>query len=160
LDDTRAAARVVRAALVPALLAGLIVAVALALLVTRSMLRRLKRLEGDAQALATEGLMHEVSVSGRDEVAVVAGALEEMRARLVDEEASRQAFVSTASHELRTPLASLQATLELLREEAGSSRAGQQAETALRQTHRLVGLSTDLLDLSPVAGGVPVQPEP
>jgi len=165
LDDTRAAARVVRAALVPALLAGLIVAVALALLVTRSMLRRLKRLEGDAQALATEGLMHEVSVSGRDEVAVVAGALEEMRARLVDEEASRQAFVSTASHELRTPLASLQATLELLKEEvlrggADSEQTAARADTALRQTYRLVGLATDLLDLSRVDGDVPLRPEP
>ena len=38
-----------------------------------------------------------------------------MRERLVEEQASRQEFVSTASHELRTPLASLQATLELLR---------------------------------------------
>jgi signal transduction histidine kinase len=160
LSDTRAAAHVVRAALLPALLAGLVVALALALLVTRSLLRRLKRLQADAEALGTEGLRHRVTVDGGDEVAVVATALEAMRGRLVDEEASRQAFVSTASHELRTPLASLQATLELLREEAESGRAADRAETALRQTHRLIGLATDLLDLSRVDGDVPLAPEP
>ena len=160
LSDTRAAAHVVRTALPPALLAGLLVAVALALLLTRSLLKRLKRLHADAAALGTEGLRHPVSVSGHDEVTVVASALEDMRARLVEEEASRQAFVSTASHELRTPLASLQATLELLREEAESPGVAARAETALRQTHRLVGLATDLLDISRVDGEAPLSPEP
>jgi signal transduction histidine kinase len=160
LTDTRAAARVVRAALAPALLAGLAVALALAFLLARSLLKRLERLQDDAAALGTEGLRHEVTVGGSDEVAVVARALEDMRVRLVAEEASRQAFVSTASHELRTPLASLQATLELLGEEAESPRAAGRAETALRQTHRLVGLATDLLDLSRVDGDAPLAPEP
>jgi signal transduction histidine kinase len=64
-----------------------------------------------------------------------------------------QEFVATASHELRTPLTSLQATLELLQEEAltGGAEAAQTAvyvETALRQTRRLIRLATDLLDIS------------
>jgi signal transduction histidine kinase len=88
-----------------------------------------------------------------------------MRGRLIQDEAARQAFVATASHELRTPLASLQATLELLREEAREGRGGPEvvaarADTALRQTHRLVGLATDLLDLSRVDGEAELEPEP
>ena len=164
LDDTRAAAGVVRRVLPLGLAAGLVVGAVLALLLSRSVLRRLRRLHDDARALRDEGLGHEVTVSGSDEVTVVARALEEMRARLVEDEAARQAFVATASHELRTPLASLQATLELLGEEAREGRGGPEvvaarADTALRQTHRLVGLATDLLDLSRVDGEAELAPE-
>jgi signal transduction histidine kinase len=165
LDDTRAAAGVVRRVLPLGLAAGLIVGVLLALLLSRSVLRRLRRLHDDARALRDEGLGHQVTVAGSDEVAVVARALEEMRTRLVQDEGARQAFVATASHELRTPLASLQATLELLREEVREGRAEPdvlvaRADTALRQTHRLVGLATDLLDLSRIDGEVELSPEP
>jgi signal transduction histidine kinase len=165
LDDTRAAAGVVRRVLPLGLAAGVIVGAVLALLLSGSVLRRLARLHDDARALRDEGLRHEISVSGVDEVAVVAQALEEMRTRLVEEEASRQAFVATASHELRTPLASLQATLELLREEVLDGRGGPdgaaaRTDTALRQTHRLVGLATDLLDLSRVDAEAALHPEP
>jgi signal transduction histidine kinase len=165
LDDTRAAAGVVRRVLPLGLAAGLVVGALLALLLSGSVLRRLRRLHDDARALRDEGLGHEVTVAGNDEVAVVAQALEEMRGRLVQDEAARQAFVATASHELRTPLASLQATLELLREEAREGRGGPdvvaaRADTALRQTHRLVGLATDLLDLSRVDGEAELAPEP
>jgi signal transduction histidine kinase len=165
LDDTRAAASVVRAALPLALAAGLAVAVILALLVSRGLLRRLRRLEADALALSAQGLDHPVSTTGRDEVAVVARALEAMRERLVEEQASRQRFVATASHELRTPLASLQATLELLKEQAGHGAADRRAvaaraDTALRQTHRLVGLAGELLELSRVDGDAPLELEP
>jgi signal transduction histidine kinase len=165
LNDTRAAVGVVRRVLALGLAAGLVVGAVLALLLSRSVLRRLRRLHDDARALRDEGLGHEVTVAGTDEVAVVAHALEEMRARLVQDEAARQAFVATASHELRTPLASLQATLELLREETREGRGGPdvvaaRADTALRQTHRLVGLATDLLDLSRVDGEAELAPEP
>jgi signal transduction histidine kinase len=164
LTDTRAAVGVVRRVLTLGLIAGVVVGAVLALLLSRSVLRRLARLHDDARALHDEGLDHEVTVSGSDEVAVVARELEELRARLVQDEAARQAFVATASHELRTPLASLQATLELLGEEAREGRGGPEvvaarADTALRQTHRLVALATDLLDLSRVDGEAELAPE-
>jgi signal transduction histidine kinase len=164
LTDTRAAVGVVRRVLSLGLIAGLAVGALLALLLSRSVLRRLARLHDDARALRDEGLDHEVTVTGSDEVAVVARELEELRARLVQDEAARQAFVATASHELRTPLASLQATLELLGEEAREGRGGPEvvaarADTALRQTHRLVSLATDLLDLSRVDGEAELAPE-
>jgi signal transduction histidine kinase len=165
LDDSRAAATVVRAALPLALVTGLAVSMLLALLLSRSLLRRLRRLQADAAALGAEGLRHQVLVTGHDEVTVVARALEQMRERLVEEQASRQEFVSTASHELRTPLASLQVTLELLREEALNGTAGagalaDRADAALRQTSRLTALATDLLDISRVDGGAPLAVEP
>ena len=55
LDDSRAAATVVRAALPLALAAGLAVSVLLALALSRGLLRRLRRLQDDAAALGTDG---------------------------------------------------------------------------------------------------------
>jgi signal transduction histidine kinase len=70
-------------------------------------------------------------------------------------------LVATVSHELRTPLTSLQATLELLEEEAlggapDSARTVVYVEMALRQTRRLIGLATDLLDVSRLDGDGPL----
>ena len=165
LNDLHAAAAAVRRALPLAAAVGLGTAVALAILVSTGLLGRLERLLTDARALGDEGLGHPVTVSGKDEVAELAGALETLRVRLIEAETARQAFIATASHELRTPLASLQATLELLQEEmsrpgADVAAARRRAEDALRHTHRLTSLSTDLLDLSRLDGDVPLQSEP
>ena len=166
LGDTHAAADVVRRALPVTTEVGATVAVLLALLLGRGLARPLRRLRDDARALGEEGLGRPVTVGRPDEVGEVAGALEAMRVRLVAEEASRQDFLATASHELRTPLATLQGTLELLHEgltgtspvSAPAARA--QAEAALRQTHRLSQLATDLLDLNRLDGQGPVTAEP
>jgi signal transduction histidine kinase len=166
LGDTRAAGNVVRAAVPTAAAVGAGVALLLALALSRGLLTRLRRLRDDARALGDEGLGHPVEVGPPDEFGEVAGALETMRARLVEEEAARQAFLATASHELRTPLATLQGTLELLQEgldgggpaEASAARA--RADAALHQTHRLVGLATDLLDLNRIDGEGPLSAEP
>lgn len=166
LDDTRAAADTVRRAVPLALAVGLAVALLVALALSRSLLVRLRRLREDARALGSEGLHHRIEVGPPDEVGEVAGALEAMRARLVGEEEARQAFLATASHELRTPLATLQATLELMDEDlrraapADPAVLQARAESALRQTHRLTGLATDLLDLSRVDGEAPLSAEP
>ncbi len=166
LGDTRAAAGAVRRAVPTAVIAGAAAALLLALALSRGLLRRLGRLRDDARALGEEGLGHEIRVGPPDEVGEVAGALETMRARLVDEESARQAFLATASHELRTPLATLQGNLELLVEDLGAERsegAGAvraRAAVALGMTHQLVGLATDLLDLNRVDGDVPLVAEP
>jgi signal transduction histidine kinase len=166
LGDTTAAAHVVRRALPTAAAVGAGVALLLALAQSRGLLRRLRRLRDDARALGDQGLGHRVDVGPPDEVGEVAAALEAMRARLVEDEAARQAFLATASHELRTPLATLQGTLELLQEgldggaRADPAAARVRAEAALHQTHRLVGLATDLLDLNRIDGQGPLTSEP
>jgi signal transduction histidine kinase len=76
----------------------------------------------------------------------------------------RRDLIANVSHELRTPLASLRGTLELLEEELRDGAAGadavRRADTALRQTHRLTALATDLLDLSRVDSAAPLRIEP
>jgi signal transduction histidine kinase len=166
LDDSRAAAAVVRGALPVAGGVALVLALALGVALGFGLLRRLERLRRGARRLADEGIENPLVLdAGRDEVGELARALETMRARLHAEELGRQAFLSTASHELRTPLASLRGTVELLEEElAGETPdlAGvrTRAAAARRQTDRMTALAEDLLDLGRLDADAPLAAEP
>jgi signal transduction histidine kinase len=166
LDDTRAAAAVVRRALPVAGGVALLLAVGLGIALAFGLLRRLERLRRGARRLAEEGVESPLALdAGHDEVGDVARALETMRARLHAEERGRQAFLSTASHELRTPLASLRGTVELLEEElAGDAPdlggARRRAAAARRQTERMTTLAEDLLDLGRLDADVTLASEP
>jgi signal transduction histidine kinase len=166
LRDTQAATAVVRAAIPVAAAAGLAVALGLGMVLSFGLLRRLEQLRREARRLADHGIDHPLELNAaRDEVGEVASALERMRARLHAEEQSRQAFLSTASHELRTPLASLQGTVELLREELADERpdlpsARRRAAAAERQVERLGALASDLLELRRVDPEAPLAAEP
>ncbi|MDA8016029.1 MAG: PAS domain-containing sensor histidine kinase [Thermoanaerobaculia bacterium] len=64
-------------------------------------------------------------------------------------ERMKQEFLSTVSHELRTPLTSIIASLDLLGDERlqDPERRAQLLDVAHRNSHRLLGLINDLLDL-------------
>ncbi len=64
----------------------------------------------------------------------------------------RRDFVANVSHELRTPLTSIKAMAETLLDGARTDEAvaGRFLQTIIRESDRLVRLSTDLLDLSRV----------
>jgi len=166
LEDSRAAVGVMRRALPLAAGAGLTIALLLGTALSFGLLRRLERLRQGARRLGEGRIAAPLPRDpSRDEVGDLARALESMRARLQAEERSRQAFLGTASHELRTPLALLQATVELMDEalaapvpDVDNARRG--ARTAARQTRRLAGLATDLLDLSRLDGEVALRHEP
>jgi signal transduction histidine kinase len=166
LNDSRAAAAVVRGALPVAGGVAILLAVGLGIALAFGLLRRLERLRRGARRLAEEGIERPLALdAGHDEVGDVARAMETMRARLHAEERGRQAFLSTASHELRTPLASLRGTVELLEEElAGDAPdlggARRRAATARRQTERMTTLAEDLLDLGRLDADVPLGSEP
>jgi len=92
-----------------------------------------------------------------DEYLLVLRELTELR-RL---ERVRRDFVANVSHELRTPLTSIKAMAETLLEGArlDESVAPRFLQTIMRESDRLVRLSTDLLDLSRVeARGVEKRP--
>jgi signal transduction histidine kinase len=166
LDDSRAAAAVVRGALPVAGGVAVLLALGLGVALAFGLLRRLERLRRGVRRLADEGIEHPLVLdAGRDEIGEVARALETMRARLHAEELGRQAFLSTASHELRTPLASLRGTVELLEEELARDAPHltglrSRAHAAIRQTDRMTALAEDLLDLGRLDAEVPLAVEP
>jgi len=133
-----------------ALLAAAVIAYAAAWGLTR----RLRRLETAAERIAGGDFSRPVVDRGRDEVAQLAAAFENMRERLSHLERARREFIQNASHELRTPLFSVGGFLELLADEDLDDETRREflAETRA-QIDRLARLATDLLDLSRLDAG-------
>jgi signal transduction histidine kinase len=165
LTEVTTAVDQVRNALLAAAAVGLLVAIALGVALSSTLLRRLGRVRAAALRITEEGveapLQHD---DGRDEVGDVARAFARMQEELRRQEAARRSFVATASHELRTPLTMLQGTMELLEEDLRDGRldiadAQTQVERARRELLRLSSLAGELLDLSRLDASVPLRSE-
>ncbi len=156
----------VRRAFIAAAVVGLVFAVLLGLILTRTLTRRLGRLRDAALRLVSEGMDAPAPTdTGTDEVGDLARALGRMQAGLQRQEQARRQFVATASHELRTPLTSLSGNLELLGEDLAADDfdredARRQVDSAQEEIRRLRNLATELLDLSRLDAGVTLRSEP
>jgi signal transduction histidine kinase len=166
LTEVTAAVEQVRNALLVAAGIGLLVAIALGVALSTTLLRRLARLRAVALRISAEGPDAPAPRdTGRDEVGDLARALARMQEELRRQEAARRSFVSTASHELRTPLTMLQGTMELLEEDLRDGRvdiedAQLQVTNARRELRRLSALAGELLDLSRLDAAVQLRSEP
>jgi two-component system, OmpR family, sensor kinase len=140
-------------ALLLALVAGYLVARALAL--------RVKRLELAAKLVAAGEFSQPIPVDSADELGQLAVAFNEMQQQLLQLELARKKFIATASHELRTPVFSLGGFLELLEDEELDADTRRRFLDQVRdQVQRLGKLSVDLLDLSRLeAGSLELRPE-
>jgi signal transduction histidine kinase len=165
LTEVANAVEEVQRALVAAAAVGLLVAVALAVALASTLLRRLGRLRAAALRISAEGPTASMPRdAGHDEVGDLARALGSMQEDLRRQESARRAFVATASHELRTPLTMLQGTMELLEEDLQDGQldltdAQRQVATARRELLRLSTLADELLDLSRLDAAVPMRSE-
>src|SRR3954453_2926944 len=165
LTEVTTAVDQIRNALLAAAGVGVLVAFALALALSSTLLRRLARLRTAALRITEEGvdapLQHD---DGQDEVGDLARAFERMQEELRRQEAARRSFVATASHELRTPLTMLQGTMELLEEDLRDGPhledAQEQVQNARRELRRLAVLASELLDLSRLDADVQLRSEP
>jgi signal transduction histidine kinase len=102
-----------------ALVAGLIalgLALGLALLLSMRLLRPVHALTQAAGAMAQGDLGQRVAVQGKDELAALGQAFNQMASSLQNAEASRKAMTADIAHELRTPLAIQRANLEALQD--------------------------------------------
>jgi signal transduction histidine kinase len=166
LTEVVAAAEQVRNALLAGAGVGVLVAIALAVTLSGTLLRRLARLRAAALRITAEGPdAPSPRDDGRDEVGDLARTLANMQDALRRQEAARRSFVSTASHELRTPLTMLQGTMELLEEDLRDGRvdiedAQLQVTNARRELRRLSTLAGELLDLSRLDAAVQLRSEP
>ena len=140
-------------ALALALIAGWLVARALAL--------RVKRLERAAKQVAAGTFTDPIPVDSGDELGQLAVAFNEMQQQLLQLEQARKRFIATASHELRTPIFSLGGFVELLEDEELDPETRRRFLDQIRdQVQRLGKLSVDLLDLSRLeSGSLELRPE-
>lgn len=109
----------------------------------------LARMSEAARRLGRGDLSARVEVAGDDELAVLAGSMNEMAARLQEQNSLRKKLTGDISHELRTPLTTVQSYLEAFRD--GVMPADEKNLAAvLEETHRLGNLVSDLQELAVV----------
>src|SRR6201995_3968176 len=140
---------------------ALLLALIAGYLVARALARRVKRLELAAKQVAAGDFSRPIPVDSTDELGQLAVAFNEMQQQLQQLEQARKKFIATASHELRTPIFSMGGFVELLEDEELDAETRRRFLDQLRdQVQRLGKLSVDLLDLSRLeAGSLELRPE-
>jgi two-component system sensor histidine kinase MtrB len=136
---------------------ALVLAVLLALLAARGVLRPVRALRDATRSIAEGHLDTRLAVNGSDELADLshtfnetAAALEESVAELRRMETRARRFAADVSHELRTPLAAMSAVTDILDEDA--AHLDPDTATAVRlisqETVKLARLVDDLMEMS------------
>lgn len=127
------------------------VAALLGWLVARQVTRRLQRLTGVAEEVASTGRLDvEVPVDGRDEAGRLGLAFNEMLGALARSKDAQQRLVQDAGHELRTPLTSLRTNVTVL-QRYDSLRAEDRDRLITdldTETHELTTMVNELVDLA------------
>jgi len=113
------------------------------------------RLTEGTRAVAAGEWGRQVPTQGDDEVASLAGAFNEMSARVADAYRAQQEFVGDVSHELRTPITSIRGFAQAIGDGtvADSDAVKRAAGIILGEADRLSDLTTTLLSLADLDSG-------
>ena len=139
--------------------AALLLALVVALLLSRAFAQPLSELAAAAEDVADGNYSRRVRISGRDEIGVVGVSFNRMAEAVEKARDIQREFLANVSHELKTPLTSLigfsQAILD------GSLATPREKERAAQiineEAQRVLRMSQELLDLARVEGGqVPI----
>lgn len=131
-------------------LISLMIAVAVAWLMAKSLTGPITRLRGATDQLAAGDLATRADDrDGPPEIRALAGSFNSMAGRLGQLVDRQRAFAGTASHQLRTPLTALRLRLEQLAAQVeGDDGAAHTVDAALFETERLHRMIEGLLALS------------
>lgn len=122
------------APLLQAALTGALVAVVMALIVSRTIAGPLQLIAGAARAIGRGHFDRRVPVSGPPEVQAVATAFNHMSSEVQATQQAQQDFLVNVSHDLRTPLTSIQGFSQAI-----IDGAAQDPEAAARVIHEEAG---------------------
>ena len=135
---------------------NVLLSIALAVFLSRSITRRLRVLMDNTQLLA-QGNPLKNPVTGQDEIATLDRVFHNMAHALQDTAMRKQEFVSMITHDLRTPLTSMNTVLSTLAEGADDRKDdGDQRRIGIvqRSVDRLIKLVNDLLDMDRLEAGL------
>jgi signal transduction histidine kinase len=140
--------------------AGIPAAVALAAAVAawlvRRPLRAVEAIRARTAMVTGASLQQRVPVpNSRDEIAALAGTINDTLARLEQSATSQRQFVADAAHELRSPIATMLATVQVARTHPTPSHDPEFLDRIERGTSRLRGLTDDLLLLARIDANEP-----
>ena len=146
--------------LVVAAVGAIAVALLLAVLLARQIIRPLRQLTRVAQRITHGHLDERIAVSGDDEVSQLANAFNEMAESLARTEAARRQLVADIAHELRTPLTVIGGTVQAMRDGVLPTDEVNLV-TIQEEVTSLARLVSDLRDLSlGDVGQFPIEHEP
>jgi two-component system, OmpR family, sensor kinase len=144
--------------LVPLLQAGvigLLVAVVLSLVITRSVARPLQDVAAAAAAVAGGQLDQKVPIGGPAEVRTVAEAFNHMTEQVQTAQVAQRDFLANVTHDLRTPLTSIQGFSQAIIDGVASDPGAAQraAQIIYDEAGRLNRMVQELLDLARIEAG-------
>ncbi len=126
------------------------------------MIRPLHELRRGIKSLSSSGVTAPIRVHSNDEFGELAGAFNDMTARLTAEERMRSDFISMLSHEIRTPLTSIRESVNLIAEEVMGDINEKQRRFLLiasNELERITTLLNHLMQISRLeAGAVEIRP--
>ena len=131
--------------------AAALVMVALAMtMITRLMTRPIRELSEGIRSMGEGDFTRKVRVKGRDELAQLAAAFNQMEDQVQSLDETRNQFVSNASHELKTPLATIKILLEsvLYGDNMDRDTRNEFLRDINKEIDRLTSVVTDLLTLA------------
>lgn len=141
-------------------LAGVVIAVLLAAVISRNVARPLQRLGNAASAVAAGDYNQRVPINGPPEIRAVAEAFNDMSAQVSAARQAQHDFLANVSHDLKTPLTSIQGYSQAIID--GATKDPAQAAAIIHEEaarlNRMVMQVTDLARLQ--AGQLPMQKQP
>jgi signal transduction histidine kinase len=148
VDAVRAEVRDDVIALIGVGVVALLLGLGVAWLLAGSLAKPLRGLARTARRVARGDLDARAGVEGSAEQREVAGAFNEMTARLSGSLRAQREFVANASHQLRTPLTGLRLRLEAAALKSNQPAVERELVAAEHETERLARLLSELLMLA------------
>lgn len=143
-------------------LASLVIGLLGIIVFSFGMVRPLRELRRGIKSLSSSGNTAPIRIHSGDEFGELAGAFNDMAARLTEEERMRSDFISMLSHEIRTPLTSIRESVNLICEEVMGGINEKQRRFLLiasRELERITMLLNHLMQISRLeAGAVEIHP--
>ncbi|WP_162149024.1 sensor histidine kinase [Arthrobacter sp. H41] len=111
-------------------------------------LRPLRNLAQTARTISETDLSRRIEVEGKDEASQIAGAFNDMLARLEQSFTTQRQFLDDTSHELRTPLTIIRGNLELLELDETPEERAQTVAVVTDEVDRMNRIVADLFLLA------------
>src|SRR5512147_1812267 len=136
---------------------SLLVGIALAVLITRSITRPLSEMQQKTKDIANGVFEADLRVPSSPEIGALAKAFNTMCSKLKEVDRMKSDFFALMSHELRTPLTSIKEGTNLVLEGCCGEVAEKQKKVLLiiaEESNRLIGLVNSVLDLAKLESGM------
>ncbi len=153
VDETKLVG-MTRSAVINSSLWVMLAAVIAIYFITERLIHPLRTMTGAAKKFAKGDFSARVTVYGKDEVAELAGAFNNMAESLDSLEKMRNSFLANVSHDLRTPMTTIAGFIEGIRSGAIPEEKHDYYHGVISaEVHRLSRLVTELLDIARLESG-------